>query len=659
MTRANGLDGVVAGNSGDGQAGRTLHKWVLLTLLLAGAAAFGGGITWGLPSSNVQGFLFGERHRWSGAELLDLAGGWSDDPARGADVDRDALGPQPGPIVLNETDAQRAEIVRRFLLYSYQPDEMITMRALASMRPGEGKIDPRLYQYGGLWIYPVGGLIKAAEWLGWVNLRSDVAWYLDHPEDFARFYVLARTYSAAWGLVGVWAVFWLARRMSGGALLPAAFAGLGFVAMPVVINMAHEAKPHLAGAVLQLLAVVAATKYVEGQRRRWWLAIAVCCGAAFGMVLSAWPIFIVLPMAERLRWRRERGHSRSPAGFGPTVEPAGGPIESLPVGREAERLARRQRSIRPACYRVLGGGLLGAAVYLLTNPYIAVNLVVNRAVLESNFGNSLAMYEIGRWREGMANAARLISEGASPGLAWVGALAATGALAVGMMDRLRGENPPLRPVGAAQPQMSFPPARSTEPASNAAWLLAAPAVAILFQFIALAAGKPGEYGRFAVLPDVALGLAAAVGAWWILRVPTLRMLGLSLLMAGTCLEGYGYLRGFIRDSNPTPHRLLLARRLSAMLGDSSKTIAVEAEPAPYVLPPLDVFRWRILLCPKGQALHNAAADAVILAVDDPSLAPSPPEGFERVHTPRSRGPACTISWADKPILLYARKPPRS
>ena len=39
------------------------------------------------------------------------------------------------------------------------------------------------------------------------DLRADLAFYLDHPDAFARFYVAARLYTVAWALVGVWAVF--------------------------------------------------------------------------------------------------------------------------------------------------------------------------------------------------------------------------------------------------------------------------------------------------------------------------------------------------------------------------------------------------------------------------------------------------------------------
>ena len=38
-------------------------------------------------------------------------------------------------------------------------------------------------------------------------------YYLDHPEEFGRFYRVARIYSGLWGLVGAWAVFTLVRNV--------------------------------------------------------------------------------------------------------------------------------------------------------------------------------------------------------------------------------------------------------------------------------------------------------------------------------------------------------------------------------------------------------------------------------------------------------------
>ena len=129
-----------------------------------------------------------------------------------------------------------------------------------------------------------------------------------------------RGYPGAYGegVVGIWAVYRLARRMFGGWILPAG-AGACFALMPVVINGAHEVKPHLAGAVLVLLCALAALKYVRTGESKWWVIAGVLSGLAFGMVLTAIVAFAILGKltdtilalgtAPLLRWEDRHGRT--------------------------------------------------------------------------------------------------------------------------------------------------------------------------------------------------------------------------------------------------------------------------------------------------------------------------------------------------------------
>ena len=124
--------------------------------------------------------------------------------------------------------------------------------------------------------------------------------YLDHPEQFAWFYLLARLYAAMWGLIGVGVVYAIGKEWTGNNFV-AVTAGILFCLMPVVVSMAHEAKPHLPGTVLILCAVLAAMRYAKSGRRRWWILTGVACGAASGMVLTGGVSFAVLPVMVLLR----------------------------------------------------------------------------------------------------------------------------------------------------------------------------------------------------------------------------------------------------------------------------------------------------------------------------------------------------------------------
>ena len=525
----------------------------LAGLLVLAAVSFGTGLTWGLPSRDADPVLFGGRRPWTGAEVMALAGPWSPAGDRGSDRPQHAVGPTTGATVLNATDADRAEIVRRFHLYSRQPDEMITFRALSRMRLRPFDLDPRLYQYGGLWVYPVGGLLRLAAAAHLVVLRTDLAFYLDHPEAFARFYVVARLYSAAWGLVGVAVVYGLGRELAGRRLVAVVAAGV-YATMPVVVNAAHEAKPHLAGTVLTLATVWAAARYVR-HGRRWWLP-ATLAGAASGMVLTGVAAWAVLPVMVLLR------------------------------------PGRRWRTL-------LWGAAVAGAVFVATNPYLPTDAVFHRERLASNVGNYGNFYQPTVSVAALLRAGRLLVIGTSPVAA---AVAVLGPLS--MIRRTRTGGP--------------------------GWLLAAPCALVGLQFVLLATDKPAEYARFALTLDVGAAVLAAVA---ILRLPVRpreAALAGGLLVAATALFGLRYDLNAIADTGAASSRSMAAAQL-ARLARPGRTLAIGADPAPYRLPPVDLFAWRIVRRP-------AALPADAVNVDPTDDAPP-----GRVSSP--------ISWADKPFAV--------
>jgi hypothetical protein len=537
------------------------------------------GQNWGLPSRSADRFLIGTRSPWAGTKILQLSGGWVSNPTRGADVASEPLTGRDRPLILNQTDVQRAKILLRYRLYSDQPDEMITFRALAGMHPGHGPLggmDPRLYQYGGLWIYPVGILLKLSP----VTLHSDVAWYVDHPEDFGRFYVVARCYSAAWGLLGVAMVFLIVRRIVGGWAFPLA-GGLLFALLPVVVDQSHEAKPHLAGAVLILFAALAGSIYVENGRRSAAISAGALCGAAAGMVLSCCPAFLILPMMSILR------------------------------GRSACKIA---------------GPLAAAlAVYLVTNPYIAINLIANRGVLRSNLGNSAAMYHPAATGSALTNATLLIANGTGLLTALAGAIGAVLLARRAIQTRNNNTADELR-------------RRAT------GLLVAVPSLWMVVQFLAFASGKPGEYGRFALYLDIVLAIEALVAIQTFAHSRLLQTALVTLLLVSTASLGLRYLAGFLRDCKQSNSRSIAAQTL-ADLNQRGKTVLLIAdEPAPYCLPPVDLFSWKLQLIPRGQRLTPQFPDEVCVhPIEDSSLEAD-------LFAPK-------ISWADKRFAIMAAPAP--
>src|SRR5262245_62051269 len=116
---------------------RARHSAIVSALvLIIACAAFVPGINWGLPSRTADLFLFGSVEPWSGAKINSLAP--TDTGTLGADVDVNPIADRKQIVLLNDIDIARAEIIRRYRLYSYQPDEMITFMSLSRIRQFRG-----------------------------------------------------------------------------------------------------------------------------------------------------------------------------------------------------------------------------------------------------------------------------------------------------------------------------------------------------------------------------------------------------------------------------------------------------------------------------------------------------------------------------------------
>jgi hypothetical protein len=558
------------------------HLHLLGIVLILSAAWFLAGIQWGLPSRAADSYLFGERSRWTGAEILSLAGARDDASNRAADVDVNPLD-RSHAVIVNATDPQRAEIVRRYRLYSYQPDEMQTFMALKAMKPGALDLDPRFYKYGGLWVYPVGAIIKLGSICRLIDVRADLPYYLDHPEAFGRFYVAARLYTVAWALVGVCVVFLLARRATGDSLV-AALAALIFATMPVVINAAHEAKPHLPGVVLTLLSVMAAERYVRVGDTRAAMLMGLACGAAVAMVPSALPAVLVVPVAVMLR---------------------------------AQGWGTRVWMIGVAAAVTLG-------VFVLTNPYVVINAFRDREVLRSHFSNSVDFYHLGGW-DALPNAATLLGAGMSP-LAALAGLTASAVIGYGIIRRKNTAGESRR----------------------IALLLGVPAALGLIQFIAFAGGQPADYARFALLPDVALALAAVCWIGQGARRSQVRLFLLGTILLTTLASGAIYVASFVRDSGPSTTRLEVAGRMEALRTRGFSGLSTTIEPAPFSLPPVDLWKWRIELPPRGSPAVAPSDGVAVRCLD----VPGGETWLQQWLAPR-------LSWASKSFVIDFETPKSS
>lgn len=356
---------------------RVLLLWALVCAPL---------LAWGLPDSDRDALLFGGEPAWP-AERYAIQADLEARRARaaGADTDLDPLPAADDLRLLTPDDAARAEILLRYRLFSRQPDEHITFLALQRMDPRRLDLDPRLYQYGGAYIYLVGAAIGASSLLGLTHLTRDAGLYLTNPAAFGRFYIAARGLSLLAGALVLAAVARLAGRAGG--RLAAWLAMLCVALSPVFITAITEAKPHLPSAAALLWATLAALDYRRSGHWRDALRLGLLGGLAFGLVLTG--------LAAALLW---------------------------PV-----LLAARPGPVRRTALRhLLAAGAIALGVYAATNPYLIWNVLAGHAGPASNLANSLAMYagQAARAGAGAVRVAELLLESTGPGLLTVAVVGA-------------------------------------------------------------------------------------------------------------------------------------------------------------------------------------------------------------------------------------------
>ncbi|MFO0838183.1 MAG: glycosyltransferase family 39 protein [Phycisphaerae bacterium] len=352
------------------------RPWQLCVLWLALMTPLA---TWGLPSRQYDDLLFGTdvwapEQFQAGEALAALRG-----RTTGADTDLNPLDAAPRLIDLTATPAGRAEILTRYRLYSRQPDEMITFRALARMNPRELNLDPQLYQYGGLYVYLAGGAVAFAALCGFTQLTSDLNVYLASPELFGRFYVVTRGISLLAGALALAAVFRLAARAGGRR---SGWLAMLLVALsPVFITFALEAKPHLPATCALLWAALAGLEFDRRARRGDGLRLGVFSGVSAALVLTGFVAALV--------W--------------------------IPL---------LLKDARSRAARLVWVAWLAVAIYIVTNPYIVYNALFRRDALSSNLANSTDMYRVGRFAEGFVVVARLLNESVGLGTLVMGLIAA-------------------------------------------------------------------------------------------------------------------------------------------------------------------------------------------------------------------------------------------
>jgi hypothetical protein len=259
----------------------------LAAILLIYAAAVALSVNWGLPGPERVKLLFpGGADEATLAEISTRAAAKS---AAEADVPIVLQGQRPAAPRWSRAEALDA--CRRFLLYSDNPDEMMTLSALSRLKPAQGLFDPGIGQYGGAFLYPLGAWLKTASATGLVR-QGDLGFYVRHPAEMAALYVAGRLFVALCVAAAIVVIYLIGLRLAGPG---AAALAAGLVAFsPAVLAESVVLKPHAAALFPAMLAVFWTLKYFDAPSRRLLLFAALAAGLALGMTTTAAPALLVV-----------------------------------------------------------------------------------------------------------------------------------------------------------------------------------------------------------------------------------------------------------------------------------------------------------------------------------------------------------------------------
>lgn len=199
------------------------------------------GIGWGLPgqgrdllppapSADVSA---GTRRSWLAVQ----------DPARNLSL---------GAPAAEEAETPE-KTLRRFSLFTADPDEAVPLMAVARLNPFAGRWDPGIAHYGGLFLYALGAWFKLAATTGAITVQGDPSFYLSRPEAMARIYLTGRLLVVLVSAAAIPLVWLMARRLYGQriALLAAAVTAV----IPAWIALTHIMKPWAFGVPCALAAL--------------------------------------------------------------------------------------------------------------------------------------------------------------------------------------------------------------------------------------------------------------------------------------------------------------------------------------------------------------------------------------------------------------------
>ncbi|PJB23832.1 MAG: hypothetical protein CO113_17105 [Elusimicrobia bacterium CG_4_9_14_3_um_filter_62_55] len=246
------------------------------------------GIGWGLPSfARVERLLPPERardpqmHARLAESRRELYRKMEQSGRLPVDYVKHAIVVEPGA---GDAQMRVLNAYRSYFLRSANGDEQKSLTYLAHMKPREWNFEPYGIDYGGAYLYPLGGLYAVLRAFGFLAVDGDLTAYFEDPSRMARIFLAGRIFNAICFLLVVLMVYRIGGTFAGraGALSGAAL----FAAAPVLTLNSHTLNPYGWATLWFLVAFERAERFLDGGGRAPLAASAAAVGMCAGSSMA-------------------------------------------------------------------------------------------------------------------------------------------------------------------------------------------------------------------------------------------------------------------------------------------------------------------------------------------------------------------------------------
>ncbi|MFA6104335.1 MAG: glycosyltransferase family 39 protein [Victivallaceae bacterium] len=164
-------------------------------------------------------------------------------------------------------------------LRTFNPDEFFTFKVLKNMADNR-TINPGYYIYGPFYFYQIGASLAFSRVTGILDPVKPPSHYLTHPEEFARFFLCGRVFSALMSTLAVAVTFLIGYRI--GKLPLAAFAASLLAFIPLFSLAAKFIKPDSITVFWTSLVILFAIPVLVRSNWIYYILSGICIGLSAG-----------------------------------------------------------------------------------------------------------------------------------------------------------------------------------------------------------------------------------------------------------------------------------------------------------------------------------------------------------------------------------------